>query len=171
MFQRILLAYDGSAASQRALIDSDAVAKMTGARVHLVAVVPEPTAHLAFEAGMLDMPDPAEQRGHAKRRLDSGMTLLRDHGFEVSGEVLFGGTPSQPRLARTLVEQSDFCSPHRTSALQRARIDSRLTALYRHYRGSLPVLPGSYTGVTGAARNSRYSASFGRLRGTSPTFR
>ncbi|NBU00305.1 MAG: universal stress protein, partial [Betaproteobacteria bacterium] len=48
MFQRILLAYDGSAASQRALIDSDAVAKMTGARVHLVAVVPEPTAHLAF---------------------------------------------------------------------------------------------------------------------------
>ena len=87
MFQRILLAYDGSAASQRALIDSDAVAKMTGARIHLVAVVPEPTAHLAFEAGMLDMPDPAEQRAQAKRRLDSGMALLKDHGFEVSGEV------------------------------------------------------------------------------------
>ena len=95
MFQRILLAYDGSAASQRALIDSDAVAKMTGARVHLVAVVPEPTAHLAFEAGMLDMTDPAEQRGHAKRRLDSGMALLRDHGFEVSGEVLFGDPVEQ----------------------------------------------------------------------------
>lgn len=95
MFQRILLAYDGSAASQRALIDSDAVAKMSGARIHLVAVVPEPTAHLAFEAGMLDMPDPAEQRAQAKRRLDSGMALLRDHGFEVSGEVLFGDPVEQ----------------------------------------------------------------------------
>jgi len=38
MFQRILLAYDGSAASQRALIDSDAVANMTGARVGSIVV-------------------------------------------------------------------------------------------------------------------------------------
>jgi nucleotide-binding universal stress UspA family protein len=113
MYRRILLAFDGSASSQRALIDSDAVARLTGARVHLVAVVPEPTAHLAFEAGMLDMPDPVEQRGQAQRRLESGMALLRDHGFEVSGEILFGDPVDQVAEAAERIQAELIVVGHR----------------------------------------------------------
>lgn len=91
MYKRILLAYDGSASGQQALLEMRDLAMWEHPRITLVAVVP--TAEL--EAGSIEMgyfvsSPPAELEAKLKDQLRKGVKTLRSMGFEAEGELLRG---------------------------------------------------------------------------------
>ena len=54
MYKRILLAYDGSDAGQKALLDCHDIAQWSQAELTLVAVMASPMNMIAFEGGIYD---------------------------------------------------------------------------------------------------------------------
>jgi nucleotide-binding universal stress UspA family protein len=94
MFDRVLLAFDGSQASKRALADVTPIAKLTQGIVKLLAVVPvsneEP--YLWATGGLVDMPaetpQPANQQ--AEIMLKREVELLEALGLLVQSDVVFG---------------------------------------------------------------------------------
>ena len=52
MYKRILLAYDGSAAGQQALLECHEIAQWSHAELHLIAVMPLPLSALGPEVGV-----------------------------------------------------------------------------------------------------------------------
>ncbi len=90
MYQKILLAYDGSEAGQKALLDCRDIANWSDAELHLIAVSPPPVPPIGLEGGFFDhgAEEPEQQR--YKSILDEGLRRLRDAGRKVTGEVLVG---------------------------------------------------------------------------------
>jgi nucleotide-binding universal stress UspA family protein len=90
MYQRILLAYDGSESGQKALLDCRDLAQWSNAELFLIAVRPLPAAAVGFEGAFFD----SEAEKDAKRRyqaiLDDGLRRLGEGGRTVRGEVLVG---------------------------------------------------------------------------------
>ena len=65
MYKRILLAYDGSEAGQKALLDCQDIAQLGQSALFLIAVMPPPTAYVGFEAGVYQSsPEELEQQQH-----------------------------------------------------------------------------------------------------------
>ncbi|MDB5938208.1 MAG: UspA domain protein, partial [Polaromonas sp.] len=54
MYQRILLAYDGSAPGQQALLDCHEIAQWSGSELRLIAVMPLPLNNLGLEGSIYD---------------------------------------------------------------------------------------------------------------------
>jgi len=89
MYQRILLAYDGSESGQRALLESSEFAHWSQSELHLIAVVPLLTAPIWFEvAAPLARPDIELQ--NAQQLIQRGVTRLQSLGCRASGEVVSG---------------------------------------------------------------------------------
>ena len=90
MYKRILLAYDGSAPGQKALLDSSEIAQWSKAELFLVAVMPGPVTPIATE-GWVYTPetDPADKAEY-QAVLDSGLSRLREAGLSASGELIAG---------------------------------------------------------------------------------
>ncbi len=91
MYKRIILAYDGSASGQQALLGIQDLAHWERPRLTLVAVVP--TAEL--EAGSIEMgyfvsTPPVELEQQLREQLSQGVRTLRTMGFETDGELLRG---------------------------------------------------------------------------------
>lgn len=94
MFDRVLLAFDGSQASKRALADVTPIAKLTQGIVKLLAVVTvsneEP--YLWATGGLVDLPaetpQPANQQ--AENMLKREVELLEASGLLVQSDVVFG---------------------------------------------------------------------------------
>lgn len=94
MFDRVLLAFDGSQASKRALADVTPIAKLTQGIVKLLAVVTvsneEP--YLWATGGLVDLPaetpQPANQQ--AENMLKREVELLEALGLLVQSDVVFG---------------------------------------------------------------------------------
>jgi nucleotide-binding universal stress UspA family protein len=90
MYKRILLAYDGSEAGQKALLECSEIARWSHAELYLVAVMPAAVPILSIDGGILDQPDRTEvEREHA-RTLDAGITRLANLGYSARGEVVAG---------------------------------------------------------------------------------
>ena len=92
MYQCILLAYDGTEAGQRALLESKELAQWSHATVWLAAVMP-PSANLAGYDGSIYIPEIAqrdEQRYQAI--LDDGLQRMAAAGFQAQGKLLSGET-------------------------------------------------------------------------------
>lgn len=54
MYKRILLAYDGSAPGQQALLDCHEIAQWSHSELTLIAVIPPPLTALGPEGGVYD---------------------------------------------------------------------------------------------------------------------
>ena len=94
MYKRIVLAYNGSAAGQKALLDCQDIAQMGQSELFLVAVMPPASAYIGFEGGVYES-SPAEREQVAHKYNDilaDGLRRLADSGRHAKGEVMVGET-------------------------------------------------------------------------------
>lgn len=90
MYKRILLAYDGSEAGQKALLDCQEIAQWANAELFLVAVMPPASALIGGEGYVYDPRIEEEERREYRNILDEGLRRLAETGRRGSGEVLVG---------------------------------------------------------------------------------
>ena len=90
MYKRILLAYDGSAPGQQALLDGHEIAQWSHAELMLIAVMPPPITAIGPEGGVYDEALEASERNRFQTILDSGVRRLTDAGLTAHGEVVSG---------------------------------------------------------------------------------
>ena len=103
MYQRILLAYDGSETGQQALLECREVAQWSRAAVSLVAVTPLYITMVGVEAGIYDSDLAAEEKEKYTGILNDGLQKLQAAGFQATGEVLLGETVDEiVRCARKI---------------------------------------------------------------------
>jgi nucleotide-binding universal stress UspA family protein len=91
MYKKILLAYDGSDAGQKALLDCRELANWSQSeQLHLVAVMPSAMSFVGLEGGVYDVE--LEEREKKKYRgvLEDGLRRLGEAGFKANGEVVTG---------------------------------------------------------------------------------
>lgn len=90
MYKKILLAYDGSDAGQKALLECNQLANWSHAELNLVAVMPSAMSFVGLEGGVYDVE--LEEREKKKYRgvLEDGLRRLADMGFQARGEVVTG---------------------------------------------------------------------------------
>lgn len=87
MFRRIVLAYDGSEAGQRALIDCKEIAQLTHSELFLIAVVPPPMEFAGGEAGFSTVQIEGAERQRYRDVLEEGLRRLSELGYSATGEV------------------------------------------------------------------------------------
>ena len=90
MYQRILLAYDGSESGQKALLEGHDIAQWSNAQIYLVAVMPNPAAFIAVDGGVYDAGRDELERKRFNGILDDGLDRLRQQGHNIQGELLIG---------------------------------------------------------------------------------
>ena len=90
MYKRILLAYDGSEAGQKALLDARDMGGWGNPELHLVAVMPPPAAFIGGEGGIYDPEREKEEEQRYKAILEDGLRRLSESGNAVRGQVLVG---------------------------------------------------------------------------------
>jgi nucleotide-binding universal stress UspA family protein len=90
MYKRILLAYDGSEAGQKALLDAREIAEMNHAGMHLIAVMPPATALAGTEGYIYDARREEEDLKAFKSVLEEGLSRLTGAGYQATGEVVTG---------------------------------------------------------------------------------
>ncbi len=90
MYKKIVLAYDGSEAGQRALLESQELAQWSQAELWLVAVMPSP-ANLAGYDGSIYIPEIAQRdKQRFQTILNDGLARMAEAGQQVQGELLTG---------------------------------------------------------------------------------
>ena len=90
MYKRILLAYDGSAPGQQALLDGHEIAQWSHAELTLIAVMPLPLAVMGPEGGLYDEALEASEKSRFQTILDTGVRRLTAAGLTAHGEVVSG---------------------------------------------------------------------------------
>jgi nucleotide-binding universal stress UspA family protein len=90
MYKRILVAYDGSEAGQKALLDCKELAQWSNAELHLVAVMPPASALIGGEGYVYDPRIEEEERREYADILQEGLKRLSDSGRTAQGEVAVG---------------------------------------------------------------------------------
>ena len=92
MYQRILLAFDGSPDGREALAQAESIALACGAAVHLVAIIDPSESMLVVEEVSL-IPD--NQRLVVQAVLDEAVRLLRGTGCTATSELKYGKPAEQ----------------------------------------------------------------------------
>ena len=90
MYKRILLAYDGSDAGQKALLDCREVAQWSGAELFLVAVMPSAMSFVGLEGGVYDVELEERERAKYQAILQDGLRRLETTGHAARCEVVTG---------------------------------------------------------------------------------
>jgi nucleotide-binding universal stress UspA family protein len=90
MFKRILLAYDGSDAGQKALLDCRELAQWSQSELFLVAVMPSAMSFVGLEGGVYDVELEEREKKKYQAVLDDGLKRLADMGWTARGEVVTG---------------------------------------------------------------------------------
>jgi nucleotide-binding universal stress UspA family protein len=90
MYKRIVLAYDGSESGQKALLDGHDIAQWSQAELHLVAVMPSLTAHIAIDGEVYAAASDGELRATYQKILDDGLHRLAESRQVARGELLVG---------------------------------------------------------------------------------
>ena len=90
MYKRILMAYDGSEAGQKALLEARGLAGWGQAEIFLIAVMPPPAAFIGGEGGVYDLGLEEQERKEYQAILDDGLKRLRDAGHNATGELVVG---------------------------------------------------------------------------------
>jgi nucleotide-binding universal stress UspA family protein len=90
MYKTIVLAYDGSEAGQRALLDCQEIGQWSRARLHLVAVMAPPIAMVAVDAWVMNPGIDDAEKQRFQSVLDGGLQRLRDAGLQAEGHVVVG---------------------------------------------------------------------------------
>ena len=90
MYKRILVAYDGSEAGQKALLDSRELAQWANSELYLVAVMPPASALIGGEGYVYDPRIEEEERKEYENILQEGLRRLSEMGRAAKGEVVVG---------------------------------------------------------------------------------
>ena len=90
MYKRILVAYDGSEAGQKALLDSRELAQWANSELYLVAVMPPASALIGGEGYVYDPRIEEEERKEYENILQEGLRRLSESGRTAKGEVVVG---------------------------------------------------------------------------------
>ncbi len=91
MYKKIILAYDGSASGQQALLSLKDLAHWERPHLTLVAVLPIVDLDVgAAEMGYLGKIDDGQMEEKLRDQLRKGIKSLRSMGFEADGELLKG---------------------------------------------------------------------------------
>ena len=91
MYKRIILAYDGTASGQQALLGIKELAHWERPKLTLVSVAPIFEIDASFvEMGYLGNTSNAALEIKLKEQLRKGVKTLRSMGFEADGEILKG---------------------------------------------------------------------------------
>src|SRR5258708_33333697 len=90
MYKRILLAYDGSEAGQKALLDCREIAQWSQSDLHLIAVMPPPAAFIGGEGYVHDGKLEEEERQAFKAILEDALRRLTESGRTARGELVVG---------------------------------------------------------------------------------
>lgn len=103
MYKRILLAYDGSAPGQQALLDCHEIAQWSQAELTLIAVMPLPLTAIGPEGGVYDETLQESEKERYQMVLDTGVRKLADAGLTARGEVVIGDAVNEiARCARRI---------------------------------------------------------------------
>ena len=92
MYKKILLAYDGSEAGQRALLDCEELGQWSKAELFLIAVMPPAISPMDGETWEFNTRSDEQERSHYQSTLDAGVRRLREAGLNAQGEVVMGGS-------------------------------------------------------------------------------
>jgi nucleotide-binding universal stress UspA family protein len=90
MYKRILLAYDGSDAGQKALLDCRELAQWSQSEVYLIAVMPSAMSFVGLEGGVYDVELEEREKKKYQTVLEDGLRRLSEAGWAARGEVLVG---------------------------------------------------------------------------------
>ena len=90
MYKCILLAYDGSDAGQKALLDCQDLAQWSGSRLQLIAVMPSAMSFVGLEGGVYDIELEEREKKKYRAILDEGLRRLADAGYTAKGELVAG---------------------------------------------------------------------------------
>jgi nucleotide-binding universal stress UspA family protein len=90
MYKRILLAYDGSDAGQKALLSSHELALGNQSELVLVAVMPSAMSFVGLEGGVYDIELEEREKKKYQAILDDGLKRLADAGYAARGDVVMG---------------------------------------------------------------------------------
>lgn len=142
MFKRILVAYDGSAAGQRALLDTDEIAQLTHPEVHLIAVMPPPSAFIGGEGFVYDAEAEKQEREQFHAVLQEGVKRLESAGHKVRGEVVVGDAVDEITKCAAKLDADMIIvgHQHRTSWAARWWAGSVSKALIEHAPCSVLVV-------------------------------
>jgi nucleotide-binding universal stress UspA family protein len=100
MYQKILLAYDGSPDASEALALAKSLASMSGATVRLLAII-DPSENMFVVGGMSFVPD--NRRFVTQSVLDAGVRRLQGAGWTVTNDVRYGNPAEEiDRSAREM---------------------------------------------------------------------
>lgn len=92
MYRNILLAYDGSPDGREALVQAEKLASMSGAMVHVLAIL-DPSENLLVVEGMSFIPD--NQRFGVQSALDAGVRRLQCAGCAAANDIRYGKPAEQ----------------------------------------------------------------------------
>lgn len=95
MYKRILLAYDGSEAGQKALLDCQDLVQWSRAALELVAVMPNHIDFIGAEGGYYDPKIAEREKENYRAILEQGLKALSDAGHSATGQVLTGDVVSE----------------------------------------------------------------------------
>ncbi|MDQ6881236.1 MAG: universal stress protein [Pseudomonadota bacterium] len=90
MYKCILLAYDGSDAGQKALLDCQHLAQWSGSQLQLIAVMPSAMSFVGLEGGVYDIELEEREKKKYRAVLDEGLRRLADAGYTAKGELVAG---------------------------------------------------------------------------------
>ncbi|HTH79326.1 MAG TPA: universal stress protein [Ramlibacter sp.] len=90
MYKRILLAYDGSDAGQRALLDTKEIAQWSNSELYLIAVMPSAMSFVGLEGGVYDIELEEREKKKHQAVLEDGVNRLAEIGTSAKGEVVVG---------------------------------------------------------------------------------
>lgn len=90
MYKHIILAYDGSASGQKALLEIKELAHWGQPQLTLVAVVPTPMDVGSMEMGYYASTNTAAVEAQLEQQLNDGVATLKAMGFAAHGELLKG---------------------------------------------------------------------------------
>ena len=92
MYKKILLAYDGSQAGQKALLDCQEIAQWSQASLTLIAVTPLYMDLIGVEGGVYDRSLAEHEKEKYAAILEEGLRQLAAGGHQAHGEVVVGET-------------------------------------------------------------------------------
>lgn len=90
MYKHIILAYDGSASGQKAMLEIKELAHWGQPKLTLVAVVPTPMDVGSMEMGYYASSSPDGMELRFKTLLEEGVATLKGMGFAAQGQILRG---------------------------------------------------------------------------------
>lgn len=90
MYKKILVAYDGSDAGQKALLDCKELANWAQGQLHLVAVMPSAMSFVGLEGGVYDIELEEREKKKYQAILEDGLRRLAESGYAAHGDVVMG---------------------------------------------------------------------------------